>query len=74
MRLDVPVDRKNSLSDTILNRIDELMRVINQHGTNLLRDAPKHFSQELSVSALLYSSFLQLTAVTGGSPANYRPP
>jgi len=75
IRPNVPDDnRTTSLSDTILNRVDELMRVINQHGANLLRDAPKHFSQELSVSALLYRSFLQLTAVAGGNSADYRPP
>jgi hypothetical protein len=53
IRPDVPDDnRTDSLSNTIINRIDEFMRVINQHGTNLLRDTPKHFSQGLSVSAL----------------------
>lgn len=43
-------NRNDSLSNTILNRIDEFTRVINQHGANLLRDIPKHFSRELSVS------------------------
>jgi hypothetical protein len=53
MRPNVPGDnRTDNLSNTILTRIDEFMRVINQHGVNLLRDTPKHFSQELSVSAL----------------------
>ena len=53
MRPNVPDDnRTDSLSNTILNRIDEFMRIINQHGTNLLRDIPKHFPQELSVSTL----------------------
>lgn len=53
MRPNVPDDNRiDSLSNTILNRIDEFMRFINQHGTNLLRDIPKKFSQELSVSAL----------------------
>lgn len=52
MRPNMPSDsRTDTLSNTILNRIDEFMRVINQHGANLLRDIPKHFSQELSVSA-----------------------
>jgi hypothetical protein len=53
MRPNVPGDnRTDNLSNTILNRIDEFMEVINQHGANLLQDVPKHFSQELSVSAL----------------------
>ena len=53
MRSNIPADnRTDNLSNTILNRIDEFMRVINQHGANRLRDIPKHFSQELSVSAL----------------------
>ena len=53
MRPNVPDDnRADSLSNTILNRIDEFMRVINQHGAKLLRDIPKQFSQELSVSVL----------------------
>ena len=52
IRPNVPGDnRTDSLSSTILNRVDELMSVINQHGENLLRNIPKHFSQELSVSA-----------------------
>lgn len=45
-------NRTDSLSNTILDRLDEFIRAINQHGANLLRDIPKHFSQELSVSAL----------------------
>jgi hypothetical protein len=45
-------NRTDSLSNTILNRIDGFMRIIYQHGANLLRDIPNHFSQELSVSAL----------------------
>jgi len=53
MHPNVPDDnRTHSISDTILNRIDEFISAINQHGANLLRDIPKHFSQELSVSAL----------------------
>jgi hypothetical protein len=53
MRPNVPGDNRiDCLSNTILNRIDEFMRFINQHGANLLRDIPKKFSQELSVSAL----------------------
>lgn len=53
MRPNIPSDsRTDTLSNTILNRIDEFMRVVNQHGANLLRDVPKHFSQELSVRAL----------------------
>lgn len=72
----VPVDnRTDSLSNTILNRIDEFMRVINQHGANLLRETLKHFSLELSVSALfIYRSLLQLKAVAGGNPADFIPP
>ncbi len=54
MRPDLPDDnRTDSLSNTILNRIDEFTKTITQHGTSLLRDTPKHFSQELSVRALL---------------------
>ena len=44
-------NRIDDLSDTILNRIDGLIRLINQHGVNILRDTPKHFSQEFSVGA-----------------------
>jgi hypothetical protein len=54
LRPNVPDDNRiDSLSNTILNRIDEFMKVIHQHGANLLQDIPKHFSQELRVSALL---------------------
>jgi len=50
MRPNVPDDnRTDSPSSTILDRIDEFTRAINQRGTNLLRDVPNHFSQELSV-------------------------
>jgi hypothetical protein len=50
MRANVPDDnRTDSPSSTILDRIDEFTRAINQRGVNLLRDIPNHFSQELSV-------------------------
>ena len=45
-------NRIDSLSNTILNRIDEFMKVIHQHGANILQDLPKLFSQDLPVSAL----------------------
>jgi len=46
-------NRTDSLSNMILNRVHEFMRIIHRHGADLLRDIPKHFSQDLSVSALL---------------------
>ena len=53
MLLSVPDDNStDSPSDAILNHIDEFTRTTKQHGTNLLRDTPKHFAQELSVRAL----------------------
>ena len=53
MRLDVPDDKRtDSSSNVILNHIDEFTRATKQHGTNLLRDIPKHFTQDLSVRVL----------------------
>ena len=53
MLLSAPDDNStDSPSDAILNHIDEFTRTTKQHGTNLLRDTPKHFAQELSVRAL----------------------
>jgi hypothetical protein len=53
MRFDVPDDsRIDNPSNTILDRIDEFTGATKQHGTNLFRDTPKHFTQELSVSTL----------------------
>ena len=51
MRLDVPDNnRTDNPSNTILDRIDEFTGATKQHGMNLFRDTPKHFTQELSVS------------------------
>lgn len=75
MRLDVRDDNKtDSPSNTILDRIDELARATKQQGTNLLRDATKHLTQELSVRVLFIWKLLRLTAVTGGNSADYRTP
>ena len=54
MRSNVPDDNRiDSLSNTILNRMDEFIRVVHEHGADLIQDIPKHFSQESSVSALV---------------------
>jgi hypothetical protein len=54
MGLDVPDNnRTDNPSNTILERIDEFTGAIKQHGMNLLRDTPKHSTQELPVSTLL---------------------
>lgn len=45
-------NRTDSPSRTILTCVDEFTRATKQHGANLLRDPPKHFTQGLSVSAL----------------------
>jgi hypothetical protein len=45
-------NRTDGPSNAILNHIYEFTRATKQHGTNLLRDTPKHFTQELSVSGL----------------------
>jgi len=43
--------RTDSPSRTIFTCIDEFTEATKQHGANLLRDPPKHFTQGLSVSA-----------------------
>lgn len=45
--------RTDAQSNPILTCMDEFTRAANQHGVKILRDTPKHFTQELSVRVLL---------------------
>jgi hypothetical protein len=58
MLLSVPDDntKTSDASDAILNHIDEFTRATKQHGANLIRDTPRHFTQELSVGAVYVES------------------
>jgi hypothetical protein len=56
MRLDMGSDNNtDNPSHAILTAMDEFINAINQYGANLLRDTPRHLTQEFSVRTLSIS-------------------
>ncbi|KAH9969750.1 P-loop containing nucleoside triphosphate hydrolase protein [Russula dissimulans] len=60
--------RTDNPSHAVLTRVDEFTKITSQHGANLLREAPKGFTRDLSAEIQLIIDLLKYTTFLRNQP------